>query len=122
VALEMEFKVHSSRAMGIKRERPVVCNSVEGDNLCQVLYPDRNPQKLVLVVHEEAINQFPRMAYFGGIFSGGEVCLRAMDYILEYPYPMRAIIDVAGHWRLKDFCCFSIVHLILLCFNQCLGH
>jgi hypothetical protein len=62
-----------------------------------VLEPDRNPQTLVLIICEEVINQFSRMAYFGRVFNGKEVSLRAKDYILEYPYPVRATIDVSGH-------------------------
>jgi hypothetical protein len=43
------------------------------------------------------VNKFPRMAYFGGVFSSGEVNLRAVDYIPEYSYLVRATIDVFGH-------------------------
>jgi hypothetical protein len=51
-----------------------------------------------VIIHEEAINQFLGMAYFKGVFSGGEVSVKAMDYILiEYLFPMKAIIDVVGY-------------------------
>ena len=61
-----------------------------------ILEPDKALFTLVLIVHEEVVNQYPSMAYFGGIFSGGKMNVKAMDYILEHPYPVRATIDVAG--------------------------
>jgi hypothetical protein len=75
----------------------------------------------VLVIHEEALNQHPGMVYFGGIFCDGEVNVRALDYILEHPYLMRAILDLARFWRLRGFSWFSVVHLVLSCFSQCFG-
>jgi hypothetical protein len=36
-------------------------NAKEG-NPRQVLDPDRTPRTLVMIIHEEEINQFPRMA------------------------------------------------------------
>jgi hypothetical protein len=44
-------------------------NAKEG-NLLWMLELDRNPRTLVVIIHE-AINQFLKMAYFGGVFSGG---------------------------------------------------
>jgi hypothetical protein len=61
------------------------------------------------------------MAYFGGIFSCGEISVRAMDYILEYEYPIRATIDVAGRWRLRGLCRFSIVQLLLTYLSHYFG-
>jgi hypothetical protein len=46
----------------------------------------------VIVLHEEAVNQFPEMAYYGGVFSGRGVCVRAMEHVPEHPYPMRATL------------------------------
>jgi hypothetical protein len=66
----------------------------------RVLDPNRNPRMLVVIIYEEAINQFPGVAYFGGMFSGGEVSVRAMNYIHECQYPVWATIDVAGCWTL----------------------
>jgi hypothetical protein len=94
----------------------------EERNPHRVLEPDRNPRTLVVIIHEEAINQFPGMPYFGGVFSEGEVSVRAMDYIPEDPYPMRATIDVAGFWRLRGFSRFPVIHLVLSCIGQCFGH
>jgi hypothetical protein len=62
----------------------------------QVLEPDQTPRTLVIIVHEEAINQLPGLAYYGGVFSGREVSVRALENRSGYPYPMRATIDVAG--------------------------
>jgi hypothetical protein len=87
-----------------------------------VLDPDRNPRTLVVIIHEEAINQFPRMAYFGGVFSGREVSVRAMDYTPEGQYPVRAIIDVVGQWGLRGFCRFLVVQLLVMYLSQCFGH
>jgi hypothetical protein len=88
----------------------------------RVLDPDRNPHTMVVIIHEEAINQYPGMAYYGGIFSGGEASVRAIDYILENPFPVRATIGVAGFWKLRGFSRFSMVHMILSYISQCFGH
>jgi hypothetical protein len=96
-------------------------NNVEEGNTRQVLDPDRNPWTLVVIIHEEAINQFSGMVYFGGVFSEGEVNVRAMNYSPEEPYPMRATIDVAGLWRLRGFSWFFMVYLILACIEQFFG-
>jgi hypothetical protein len=78
---------------------------------------DRTPCTLVLVIHEEAINQHPRMAYFGGIFSDGKVSVRALDYIPEHSYLVRATLDLAGFWKMRGFSRFSVVHLVLFCIS-----
>jgi hypothetical protein len=52
------------------------------------------------------------MAYYGGVFSGRKVGVRVLDFIPEYPYPMRATIDVAGQWGLRGFSRFSIIHVV----------
>jgi hypothetical protein len=62
------------------------------------------------------------MAYIGGVFSGGEINIRAMDYIIEGQYLVRATIDVAGCWSLRGFCWFSIMQLLLTCLRQCFGY
>jgi hypothetical protein len=92
----------------------VPCGSGERENVRRVLDPNRNPRTLVVIIYEEAINQFPGMAYFGGVFSGGKISVRTMDYIPEYQYPVHATIDVAGRWKLRGFCWFSIVQLLLM--------
>jgi hypothetical protein len=53
----------------------------------------------VVIIYEEAINQFVGMAYFGGVFSGGEVSLKTMDYIPKNLYLVRATVNVAGYWK-----------------------
>jgi hypothetical protein len=55
------------------------------------------------------------------VFSEGEVSVRAMDYIPENPYPVRAIIDVVDFWKLRGFSQFSVIHMILSCIGQCFG-
>jgi hypothetical protein len=49
-----------------------------------------------MIIHEEAVNQHAGLAYFGGIFNDGEMSIRALDYIPEHPYSMRATLDLAG--------------------------
>jgi hypothetical protein len=71
-----------------------------GGDVRQVLEPNRTPRTLVIIIHEEAVNQFPRMAYYGGVFSGRELSVRALSFVAEDPYQVRATIDVAGMWRL----------------------
>jgi hypothetical protein len=97
----------------MRGEGSMVRYMADEGNSCQVLEPNRNPRTLMVIIHKEAINQFPEMAYFGGVFSGGEVSVKAMDYILEYPYLVRATVDVVGHWRLRGFMQFSMVYLII---------
>jgi DNA repair photolyase len=58
----------------------------------------------VLIIHEEAVNQFLGMAYFKGVHSGMEVSVKAMDYIIEYPYLVRMTLDVVGCARNCIFC------------------
>jgi hypothetical protein len=53
------------------------------------------------------------MAYFGGIFSNKEVSVRALDYISEHLYLVRATLDLAGFWRMRGFSRFMVVHLVL---------
>jgi hypothetical protein len=67
----------------IGRVGPAMRDNAEGGDSRRVLEPDRNPWTLVVIIHEEAINQFPGMAYFGGIFSHGEVSIKAMFTFLN---------------------------------------
>lgn len=75
----------------------------KGGDSRRVLEPDMNPRTLVVIIYEEAINQFLGMAYFGGIFSRREMNVKAMDYVLEYPNLKRATIDVSRRWKLRGF-------------------
>jgi hypothetical protein len=93
----------------------------EGRSSRRVWERDRTPHTLVLVLHEEAVNHHPGMAYFGGIFGDGEVSVRALDYIPEGSFPVRATLDLAGFWRMRGFSRYSIVHLVLFCIRQCFG-
>jgi hypothetical protein len=67
-----------------------------GGSARQVLESDRTPRTLVIVLHEEAINQYPGMAYYGGVFSGRELSVKAINFGLDFPFPVRATLDVVG--------------------------
>jgi hypothetical protein len=86
-----------------------------------VLEPDRMPRTLVIVLHEEAVNQFLGMAYYGGMFSRRELSVRAINFGSDPPFPVRATLDVAGVWRLRGFSRFSIVHLVFSYIRQYFG-
>jgi hypothetical protein len=62
------------------------------------------------------------MAYYGGVFSGGEVSVRAMEFRTESPYPVRATLDLARRWIVRGFSRFSLVYMVLACLRQCFGH
>jgi hypothetical protein len=83
VVFEMEAEGGANRRAMNERERVAAHGSGGRENVHRVVDPDRNPWTLVVIIHEEAVNQFLGMAYFGGVFSGSEVSIRAMDYILE---------------------------------------
>jgi hypothetical protein len=118
----MEAEGCANRRAVNKEERVAAQGSGGRENVWRVVDPDRNPRTLVVIIHEEVVNRFPRMAYFGRVFSGSEVSIRAMDYIPENQYPVWATIDVAGRWDLRGFCWFSIVQLLLTCLSQLFGH
>jgi hypothetical protein len=105
----MEVERRTNQRAYVKKDKVVPHGGGERENVHRVLDPNRNPRTLVVIIHKEAINQFPWMAYFGRVFSGEEVSVRAMDYIPEYQYLVRATIDVAGCWSLRGFCWFSLV-------------
>lgn len=93
-----------------------------GGGTRQVLEPDWIPQTLVIVLHKEAVNQYPGMAYYEGVFSGRELSVRAINFGPDPPFPVRATLDVAGFWSLRGFLRFLLVHLVLACFRQCFGY
>jgi hypothetical protein len=109
----------TERGRGV--EAPYAQLNGKGGSWRRVLEPYRTPCTLVLVLHEEAVNQHPGMAYFGGIFGDMEVSVRALDYIPEGSFPMRATLNLVGFWRMRGFSWFSIVHLVLFCIRQCFG-
>jgi hypothetical protein len=94
----------------------------EGRKSGRVWELDQTPPMLVLVLHEEAMDHHPIMAYFGGIFGDGEMSIRALDYIPEGSFLVWATLDLAGFWRMRGFSRYSIVHLVLFCIKQCFGH
>jgi hypothetical protein len=83
---------------------------------------DRTARTIVFVLHEETVNQFPGMAFYGGVFTEGEVSVRAMEHGVVAPYPVRATLDLAGHWRIMEFSRYSISHVVLFCIRQCFGY
>jgi hypothetical protein len=109
----------ASTGRGGGMEAPSVQLNGEGGGLCRVWELDRAPRTLVLVLHKEEVNHHPGMAYFGRIFGNREVSVRALDYILEGSFPVRATLDLVGFWRMRGFSQYSIVHLVLFCITQC---
>jgi hypothetical protein len=86
VAFEMDARGHANQMGESDRERVAPRGGGERENVRQVLDPNRNPWTLLVIIHEEVVNQYPWMAYFGGVFSGEEVSIRAMYYVPEYEY------------------------------------
>jgi hypothetical protein len=83
---------------------------------------DRTARTVVFVLHEEIVNQFPGMAFYGGVFTEGGVSVRAMEHGVVAPFPVRAILDLAGQWRIMGFSRYSISHVVLFCIRQCFGY
>jgi hypothetical protein len=83
---------------------------------------DRTTRIIVFVLHEETLNQFPGMAFYGGVFSEGGVSGRTMEHGVTAPYPVRATLDLAGQWRIMGFSRYSISHVVLFCIQQCFGY
>ena len=71
VLFEIEAEGQANQMAENKTEKVAPHGGAKRENVCRVLDPDRNPRTLVVIIHEEAINQFPGMAYFGGVFNGG---------------------------------------------------
>jgi hypothetical protein len=76
---------------------------------------DRTARTIVFVLHEEIVNQYLGMAFYGGVFIEGGVSVRAMEYGVEAPYSIRATLDLAGQWRIVGFTRNSISHVVLFC-------
>jgi hypothetical protein len=57
---------------------------------------DRTARTIVFVFHEEIVNQYPGMAFYGGMFSEAGVSMRAMEHGLVAPFPVRATLDLVG--------------------------
>jgi hypothetical protein len=76
---------------------------------------DRTARTILFVLHEEIVNQYPGMAFYGGIFTEGGVSVRALEYGVEALYPVRATLDLAGQWRIVGFTLNSISHVVLFC-------
>jgi hypothetical protein len=64
---------------------------------------DRTTCTIVFVLHEETMNQYHRMAFYRGTFTKEEVIMWVMEHEAVVPFPVRATIDIAGHWRVMGF-------------------
>jgi hypothetical protein len=49
---------------------------------------------VVFVLHEEMVNQFPSMVFYGDIFLEDEVSVRTMDHEYKAPFPVQAIMEI----------------------------
>jgi hypothetical protein len=59
VVFEMEGGGRTNQMRESERERVAARGGGEREKVRRVLDPDRNPRTLVVIIHEEAINQFP---------------------------------------------------------------
>jgi hypothetical protein len=55
-------------------------------------------------------------------FSEGGVSVRAMEHGIVAPFPVRAILDLAGQWRIMGFTRYLISQVVLFCIRQYYGH
>jgi hypothetical protein len=69
---------------------------------------DRTARTIVFVLHEETVNQYPGMAFYGGVFAEGGVSVWAMEHGVVAPFPVIATLDLAGQWRIMGFTRYSI--------------
>jgi hypothetical protein len=80
-----------------------------GPSFGQVLdVGDSTARTIVFVLHEETVNQYPGMAFYGGIFYEGGMSMRAIEHGVVAPFHVRATIDLAGQWRIMGFSGYSI--------------
>jgi hypothetical protein len=74
---------------------------------------NRIARTTMFVLHEETVNLYPRMAFYRGVFTDGEVSVRAMAHEVVAPFHVRAIINLAGRWKIMGFSHYSISHVVL---------
>lgn len=77
---------------------------------------DRTIRTIVFVLHEEIVNQYLGMAFYGGVSIEGEVSVQAISYEVVAPFIVRATLDLARRWRIMGFSCYSISHVVLFCY------
>jgi hypothetical protein len=58
---------------------------------------DRTSQPIVFILHEEEVNQFPRMKFFRGIFFKDAVSLQAINHVAKAPFLVQVTIDEIDH-------------------------
>ena len=76
---------------------------------------DRTTRTIVFVLHEETMNQYLGMAFYEGVFSEAGVSVQAIEHGIVAPFPIRATLDLAGHWRIMGFTYYSISQVVLFC-------
>ena len=74
----------------------------------------------MFVLHEETMNQYPDMAFYRGVFTEGGVSMRAMEYGVEAPYPIRTTLDLARQWKIVGFTRNLISQVVLFVFDSVL--
>jgi hypothetical protein len=57
---------------------------------------NRTAHTIVFVLHEETVNQYLWMAFYGGVFSEAGVNVWAMEHGVVAPFPVRATLDLVG--------------------------
>ena len=62
----------------------------------------------MFVLHEEAVNQYPEMAFYKGVFAEMGVSVQAMEHGIVAPFPVKVILDLAGQWKIMGFTHYSI--------------
>ena len=83
---------------------------------------DRTARTIVFVLHEEIVNQYLGMAFYGGVFVEAGVSARAMEHGIAAPFLVRATLDLVGQWRIMGFIHYSISQVVLFYIRQCYGH
>jgi hypothetical protein len=56
------------------------------------------------------------------MFFEGKVSIWIIEQNNVVPFYIRAIMDLASHWKLMRFFCYSLSHVLLICIYRCFGH
>jgi hypothetical protein len=77
----------------------------------------------VFVLHEETMNQYPGMAFYGGVFSKGG----GVEYAGNGAWGCGTISSHSNtkfgrQWRIMGFIHYSISQVVLFCIRQCYGY
>jgi hypothetical protein len=74
---------------------------------------DRTTQTIVFVLYEEAMNQYLGMAFYGGAFIASEVSVQAMNHEAVSAFPIRAMMNLVGHWKIMGSSWYFVIHVLL---------